>query len=333
VRERLLALREVLGKYGKYRDVIGYPLFYLFCLAIFVPVTFPYDKVKERVVSSFNADQRSSGGQQELQIEGLSGYWLTGVRMTGVTLLSAPSEPGKPPTKLAIDSATVRYAVLPALIGHSDLGFDAEAFGGEVSGSFDVNGKDKSLDATIETVDLGKVAPLVELLGVPLEGKLGGSVHLALPEGRLSKATGQVSLESKGTSVGDGKAKIKGALALPKLEVGTISIAADAKDGVMKLMKFAAGGKDLELQGDGRVTLRERVTDSLWDVQVRFRLNDVYRARNDITKSLFGVPGSSAPALFELADPKVVQSKRADGFYAWTVRGALAHLDFQPAAR
>jgi len=330
VRERLAALREVLIKYG---DVIGYPLFYVFCLAIFAPITFPYDKVKERVVSSFNADQLASGGQQELQIESLSGYWLTGVRMTGVTLLSAPSEAGKPPTKLAIDNASVRYSVLPALIGHSDLGFDADAFGGEVSGSFEVHGKDKLLEATLDGIDLAKITTLVEVLGVPVEGKLGGSVHLTMPEGRASKATGQVSFESKGTSVGDGKAKIKGALALPKLEIGTIAITADAKDGVMKLMKFAAGGKDLDLQGDGRVTLREQVTESLWDLQVRFRINDAYRVKNDITKTLFGAPGSSAPALFELADPKIGQSKRADGFYVWSVRGALARLDFQPAAR
>jgi type II secretion system protein N len=325
-----LALKELLTKYG---DVIGYPIFYVFCLAIFVPITFPYDKVKERVVNSFNADQRASGGQQELQIESLNGYWLTGVRMTGVTLLSAPSEAGKPPTKLAIENASVRYSVLPALIGQSDLGFDAEAFGGEMSGSFEVHGKDKLLDARFDALDLGKVTPLVEALGVPLEGKLTGSVHLAMPEGKASKATGQVSFESKGTSVGDGKAKIKGTLALPKLDVGTLAITADAKDGVMKLAKFAAGGKDLELQGDGRVTLREQVTESLWDLQVRFRINDAYRTKNDITKTLFGAPGSNAPALFELADPKIGQSKRADGFYAWSVRGSLARLDFQPAAR
>jgi hypothetical protein len=63
---------------------------------------------------------------------------------------------------------------------------------------------------------------------------------------------------------------------------------------------------------------------------VRFRINDVYRAKNDITKSLFGAPGSSAPALFELADPKVKQSKRADGFYSWSARGPLGRLEFIP---
>jgi hypothetical protein len=65
---------------------------------------------------------------------------------------------------------------------------------------------------------------------------------------------------------------------------------------------------------------------------VRFKINDSYRNKSDVTKSLFGVPGSNAPALFELADPRVKQSKRPDGFYGWKVRGMLAHLDFSPNA-
>jgi hypothetical protein len=71
-------------------------------------------------------------------------------------------------------------------------------------------------------------------------------------------------------------------------------------------------------------------TESLCDAQIRFKINDSYRTRSDLTKSLFGAPGSNIPALFEL-DPKVKQSKRADGFYGWSARGALAKLDFQPA--
>jgi hypothetical protein len=168
---------------------------------------------------------------------------------------------------------------------------------------------------------------------VPIEGKLGGVAHLVMPGGKASKGAGVFSFESKGTAVGDGKAKLKGAIALPRLEVGTLTFAAEAKDGVMRLTKFVAGGKDLELQGDGRITMRDLFVDALCDAQVRFRINDVYRTKNDLTKSLFGAPGSSGPALFELADPKIKQSKRADGFYAWSVRGPLAHLDFTPAAK
>jgi type II secretion system protein N len=322
-------MRERWLRYGR---LAGFPAFYVLCLAIFAPLTFPYDKLKERIAFSFNDDQRATGGQQELHIESLGGYWLSGVRMKGVQLLSASSEPGKPPTKIEIDEATVRYSILSAMVGSGDVDFSADAFGGEVTGSYDTHGKDKSLEATLDGIDLGKVTPLVQLLGVPLDGKLAGTLRLSLPEGRASKAGGSLSFESRDTAVGDGVAKLKGALALPRLDVGTITLAADVKDGVLKVTKFVSGGKSLDLQGDGRITLRDQVADAICDLQVRFRIGDAYRSKNEYTQSLFGAPGSSVPPAFEL-DPKVRQSKRADGFYGWSVRGPITHLDFAPSQR
>lgn len=330
---RLKELFARLAPYAKYAGIVGYPLFYVFCLAVFASLTFPYDKLKERVMTSFAADQRASGGHEELVIDGMTGYGLTGVRLTGVTLLAAATEAGKPPSKLVVDEATVRYGLFSALFGGTDVDFDVNAFGGEGHGEYAVHGKDKAVDVALDSMDLGRITPLVQLLGVPLDGKMGGTLHLTMPEGKLSKADGELSFESRGTAVGDGKAKLKGALALPKIDVGTVTLAAAAKDGVLKLTKFIAAGKDLDVQGDGRVTLRDGVTDSLCDLQVRFRINDPYRMKNDVTKSLFGAPGSSAPALFELADPKIKQAKRADGFYGWIARGTLAKIDFLPSAR
>ena len=94
--------------------------------------------------------------------------------------------------------------------------------------------------------------------------------------------------------------------------------------------KLAASGKDLELQGEGRIGMRELATDSLADVAVKFKVNDGYRTKSDMTKTLFGAPGSNAAPLFDL-DPKVKQSKRPDGFYAWTIRGPLGRPEFIPA--
>lgn len=324
-------MKERLLKYAKYAPLVGYPLFYLFCFFIFALLTFPYDKLRQRIVASFNADQHATGGQQELRIDEMTGYWLSGVRVKGVTLASPSTEPGKPPSKIEIDEATVRYQMLPALIGNSDVNFDVYAFGGEATGSFDMHGKDRDIDVSLDSVDVGEIDPLVQVLGIPLQGKLSGTVRLTLPEGKAAKGSGAVSLEASGVTVGDGKAKLKGALALPKVDVGTLTVAADAKEGVLKITKLAAGGKDVELQGDGRITMRDSFGDSLCDANVRFKINDAYRGKNDITKSLFGAPGSNAPALFELADPKIKQAKRADGFYGWTLRGPLARLEFIPA--
>ncbi len=314
----------------KYAPLVGYPAFYVFCLLVFAVLQFPYDKLKERIVSSYNAQQRGPNSQ-ELQIDELHGYWLSGVRASGVRLVSSSSEAGKAPSKIEIDEATMRYSILSGLVGTTAIGFDVYGMGGEISGSYETGGKDRKIDTTIDGVEIGEVDPIVQLLGVPMHGKLSGEVHLEMPEGKATKATGAVSLEAKDVSVGDGKAKIKGAIALPKIEVGTLTFAAEAKDGILKISKLVAGGKDVELQGDGRVTLRDVAADSLCEAQVRFKINDSYRTRSDLTKSLFGAPGSNIPPAFELADPRIKQSKRADGFYGWNLRGVLSRLDFTPA--
>ncbi|MDP8998928.1 MAG: type II secretion system protein GspN [Myxococcota bacterium] len=324
-------MNERLLKYARYVNVVSYPLFYIACLLIFASLTFPYSKLRDHVVASFNAQQRATGGQQELQIDQMSGYWLSGVRMKGVRLFIDSGESGQPPQKIEVDSVTVRYGILSSLFGSSDMSFDVMALGGEASGSYGTHGKDLALEVTIDGMDVGRFEPLVGILGVPLQGKLGGAVKLAMPDGRASKGSGSVSLEVKDTAVGDGKAKFKGALALPPINVGTITLAAEAKDGTLKITKFVAGGKDVDLQGEGRIVMRELATDSLSDAQVRFKINDAYRAKNDVTRSLFGAPGSSAPPLIELADPRVKQSKRADGFYVWTIRGTIARPELLPA--
>jgi len=325
-------VKERLLKYAKHAKWVGYPLFYLACLLVFAALTFPYGKLKEHLIGAFNAQQHATGGNQELQIDGMSGYWLSGARLKGVRLFTASTEPGQPPQKIEIEEATFRYGILSAIFaGGSTVSFDAHAFGGEISGSYETGGKDQSLALSIGAIDIGRVEPLARILGVPLQGKMSGSVELKMPDGRASKATGSVSLVASDVAVGDGKAKIKGALALPTIHVGTMTVGGEAKDGVLKITKLAAGGKDLDLQGEGRITIRDVSSESLCDTQVRFRINDAYRGQSDMTKTLFGAPGSNAPPLFELADPRIKQSKRADGFYAWTMRGPLNRLDIIPA--
>jgi type II secretion system protein N len=323
-------MKERILRYARHGKLALYPLFYVTCLALFAALTFPYSKLKEHIASSFNAQQRAAGGEQELQIDEMSGYWLSGVRVKGVRLFTASQEPDLPPQKIEIDDATVRYGIFSAIFGGSEMAFDVQAFGGRASGSYETHGSDQSIELTLEGIDIGKVEPLTRVLGVPLQGKLGGSVKLTMPEGKASKGNGSVSLEATDVGVGDGKAKIKGALALPTIAVGTITLGGEAKDGTLKITKLIAGGKDVDLQGDGRISMRELATDSLCDAQIRFKINDVYRAKSDVTKSLFGAPGTNAPALFELADQRIKQSKRSDGFYCWSIRGPLGRPDITP---
>jgi type II secretion system protein N len=309
---------------------IGYPIFYVFAFAVFAVLTFPFEKVKERIVTSFNAKQRETNGHDELRIGDMTGYWLTGVKMTDVRLVSAPTDPSQPPSELKIEEARVRVALLPLLVGNQDLGFHLSAFGGEVDGSYDIKGKDKSIDVTLTGIDLSQVTPLTALVGLPVEGSLDGTVKLSLPEGKASKGNGSVAFEATNVAIGDGKAKLKGLYAPPKVVVGTLTLAAEAKDGTVKITKLAATGKDIELQGDGRIAMRELAMESICDVSLRFKINDGYRNKNDVTKMLFGAPGSPIPPVIESLDPRVKASKRADGFYGWQLRGPLGHIEPSP---
>jgi type II secretion system protein N len=309
---------------------VGFPLFYLFCLVIFARWTFPYEKLRDRIVMAFNQQQRDTGGQQELKIEEIGPSWLSGISAKGIRLIGAPSEPGKPPSEIKVDEASGSISLFGLMFGDHDLSLRVSAFGGTIKGSFDDSPKERKIDVTVEGVDLGQIPMFTDALGVPVEGTLDGTVKLSLPDQKASKATGAVSLDMSNVAVGDGKAKLQGLLALPRLLVGSFALAGDAKDGVLKISKIAAGGKDVELQGEGRIQIREQLVDSMTDMNLRIKINDAYRGKNDTTKSLFGAPGSNVPGVFDLS-PKVKQSKRADGFYGWHMRGTLARPDFDPA--
>jgi type II secretion system protein N len=309
-----------------------YPLFYLIALFFFALVTFPFDKAKEQAVSKFNAKARTAANPQELQIKEMSGHWLTGVKMKDVRLVSLSNDPTKPASELRIEEATVSLSLFRYIVGFGTqhVSYDVKAFGGEAEGTYTNTGKERSVDVTLTDIDMGQVEPLVAAIGLPVEGKLSGTVKLSMPEGKASKGSGTIHLEAKDVAVGDGKAKIKNAFALPRLVVGELTLTAEAKDGQIKITKLAAGGKDVELQGDGRIQMRELATDSLCDVNLRFKVNDGYRSKNDLTKSLFGAPGSNLPPLFEM-DPGVKASKRSDGFYGWALRGPLGRMKPEPA--
>ena len=309
---------------------IGLPIFYLFCLALFARWTFPYDKLKDRIVLTFDQQQRETNGQQELKIDELGPSWLTGISAKGVRLLGAPSEPGKPPSELKVDEARASFSLFGLLFGDTDVGLRLDGFGGTIKGDLEESSKERKFEVTLDSLNLGLIPPLTQGLGVPAEGTLSGAIKFGMADAKVSKATGTVSIDAQDVAIGDGKAKLGGLLALPRLVVGTLSIAGEAKDGVVKVSKLSAGGKDVEIQGEGRIQLRDSLPDSFCDLNVRFKINDTYRTKNDTTKSLFGAPGSTMPALFELT-PKVKQSKRADGFYGWHMHGPLSHPDFDPA--
>ncbi len=321
---------------------IGYGAFYCFSLAFFAYLTFPYDRLRARIQNEFDRSQ-TGPNPLTLRLGHLGSYWFSGIQADDVELISQPSndpnaaaspddapKPAKPKV-MRIDSVHARISLLRLLFGTVHVNFGASAFGGEITGfTSDADGGRK-LEVEIEDLGLAD-APLVgDLIGLPIGGTLGGHVEFLIPEGKLSKSEGKVDLKFSGLSAGDGKTKVLNAIALPKVEVGDLIFQATATAGNLKIDNFSATGKDVELTADGSARLRDPLDSSVLSLSARFKFSERFMNKDDLTRGLFGSPGSPVPGLFDLV-PQNKRAKRADGFYGWRVNGSLSHPSFLPSA-
>jgi type II secretion system protein N len=343
-----------------------YPLFYLFCLVIGLVVSFPWDQVKHRIEAEFAKSQAPKGAAAwRLEIGELDGYWLSGVEIRSAKLIIPPDDasaasptvsPARssaaaksaggadddgdadaPAAKVAagpresivlLEEGHARVRLLPLLIGRVRVDFSMSVLGGEISGTVPVGGGDFELE--LEDVDLGQLAPLAELVTVPVQGVATGRMTLSAPDGKFSKASGALDLAVKNVVLGDGKAKLMGKMALPPADLGTLEIGATATAGVLQLEKFDAQGKDGEVHGAGTIKLRQPWDMSIADVYLRFGFSDAYRSTNDKTKALLGEPGQDFPPALIDQDKKMKRAKRTDGLYGFRIHGRVRALKFDP---
>jgi type II secretion system protein N len=338
---------------------VGYPLFYLFALLLGARLSLPFDQIRQRVVAEFNARHAKDSGLR-LEIDDLSGYWLFGVSAKGARLLAPgtgkeetkePKASGPAPSgsagqgeeadktaeakeshgKKLVEFDKLHVSVSPWrwLIGRVALSFGGKTLGGKLSGRFLDKRSLREVEVELEKVNLSQLGLLTEQLNVPVGGTVSGNVELDSPERKLAKAEGKMELTIDDFSVGDGKTKIRGALPLPKCNAGRLEIAAEVTDGKLKLTSFSAKGPDAEATAEGQIRLRDPFKSSQADLNLRYKFTERYMGKNDITKGLFGDPGSGQGGLMDL-DPKVKKAKSPDGFYAWHVAGTLGSLGFQP---
>lgn len=317
---------------------MGYSAFYSFAFMLSVYLMFPYERIRDKVVIEFAKQQRGPN-PMTLDIEEMSPYWFTGVQATNVALTIPPKESfgregesEKAPTVITLEELKVRLSIFKRIIGKTEVSISISAFGGEINGVFHDDGTERSIELDLENINVGQMTILSSLVGLPIAGTLHGTVNLTMPDRRIAKSNGSIALTVDGLAVGDGKTKIKNTLALPRMNVGEFAFEAEVTNGVMRLSKLGASGQDLDIAADGKFTLRDSLSESISDLYLRFKFNDSYRKKNDITKGLFGEPGSSTPGLFEIADPKIKQSKRADGFYGWHMVGMVSAPRFDPFA-
>ncbi len=167
---------------------VGYAAFYLFALMFFAFLTFPFDRLRTRIQSEFNASQ-TGPSPLTLRLGHLSSYWFSGVRADDVDLISPPSTlPAEDPTKpnkpkvMRVDTVHVRVSLLRLLFGTMHVKFGAAALGGEISGFTSDSDGGRKLEVEIEDLGLASAPLLADMPGLPIGGQLAGHVEFLLPK-------------------------------------------------------------------------------------------------------------------------------------------------------
>ncbi len=236
----------------------------------------------------------------------------------------APKPPQ--PSVIVFEEAHARVRILPLLIGRVRIDFAATVFGGSVEGVIPIGGGDLAIE--LKNLDLSQVAPLKDMVSVPLKGMANGKLELTAANGKWSKATGGFNLTVSDMVMGDGKAKFRGLAVLPPANIGVFELAAKAEAGLLKVEKFGASGQDLELSGEGTIKLREPWDASVADLWLKFGFSEGYKNQDERMQALF-VDDGPFPALIS-QDRKMKRAKRQDGLWGFHIHGKLQRLRYDP---
>ncbi len=307
----------------KLRRFIGYPLFFGVCFTVFAYLTFPYGRVKERIIQEVENPLGPGGVRSPsgfgLEIVDLSPSFVTGATLTGVTLTRASETPGMPPLAMTFPRLHARVGLLALLTGSLNVSFEGELAGGSFEGELERAESSQRLDLDASGLNLRRMGLLRAYLGLPLRGRLQADVDVTLAS-EATNTTGRLSLDVEGLQVGDGNAKLK-VDALPgdgftveQIDAGTLTIRANVEEGVMQFERLQSRGTDLDLDGEGTITLLQPVRASRIDLLVRADVKESYRDKSDKTRALF--------SLMEVT-PRLRAATAQDGAIQYRVSGTF----------
>lgn len=306
------------------RKIVRYAGFTLLALVVFVialQLSFPYDRVKDKLIEA-------AADKYEITIGKVERGIVPGrVYFKAVSIRTRQTKPDDVVNTFYIDKLELDVGILSLLGGTIRLDFDATIGKGDISGRVAVAKFGKGdVSAHIDGEALPSDAlPMRALLGLPMSGKLEFGIALNLPmeKSKLGKVginwqkvKGTINLSCpSGCTFGDGKTKLKpivkntrnqvmvgegidfGKVNLDKL-VAKVTI----NRGVLKLERFDAPSKDGEVHVDYEMKLEKNFDDSMVTGCLRFKGSDDLLRREPKTHAALSTTGAElrADGLFHI---------------------------------
>jgi type II secretion system protein N len=315
----------------------------LFAFTLALQATFPYDRMKDKIIESMS-------GQYDITIGGVERGWKPGkVYFKAVTLRTRVTKPDETPTTFFIDKLEVNLGILALIRMNISVDLDAKIGAGRIKGNITLPKLGKAgVKLDIAGTDLpGGSLPLRSALGLPMTGKLDFAVDLDLPVSKnkmgrtatdWTKADGTIDLSCPtGCTLGDGHTKLKpllknrtnqvmvgdgidfGEVHISTLDVHAVFTAAvgdaDAhsssyKPGKFEVKKFNITSPDGELHVDYQMTMAPTLDDSVVAGCLRFKASDSLLKKEETKKTYAAISTTGA----ELRSDGLFHIKLSDRF-------------------
>ncbi|MCA9534905.1 MAG: type II secretion system protein GspN [Myxococcales bacterium] len=300
---------------------LGYSTFFWTFFWLFAYLSFPYERVRDRIVQEVEFPKDARGNRRpsgyQLEIMELSPSWFTGVEARGVRIIK-PGEGEEPTVDVLIEEVNARISLLSLLTGTIAVSFDARLAGGAVEGEVEYGDSSALQLNIVEPLRLRGISIIRAFLGLPLGGTLSGDIDVDFPE-EIAQASGHVNLRADNLTIGDGIAKLRlpgmpNGITLERINAGRMTIRLAIAGGVATVQRLRSRGEDAELDGEGTINLMQPLRQSRLDLLVRLKILDAYREQSDRARAMISLLDSV---------PTLARARTSDGALQYRLGGSM----------
>lgn len=290
--------------------ILGFTLLGLVTFVFALQLTFPYHRVKDKIVEALSAKYQVTIGDVERGIIPGRMYFKS------VRLESRPEKAGDNITSFYISELEVDLGLLALIKGTASVDIDATIGPGHLKGNIAISKSLTSIDLVGTDLPSGSL-PIKEGIGLPMSGKIAFKFALDLPNeagksgGKAvpnwQKAEGNMVFECpSGCTIGDGKTKLKPKLKnarsqafandgieFGKVNVDSMLVKVAIKGGKMTLTEFDTKSQDGQLKVDFEATLAPSFSDSMVAGCLRFKGSETLSKREPKTHAAISTTGAN----------------------------------------
>jgi type II secretion system protein N len=272
-------------------------------------LTFPFDRVKDKVIDALSEKYEVTIGDVERGIIPGRMYFKA------VSLRTRPTKVGGVVTTFYIEQLEIDLGLFALLHGTVAIKLDAKIGPGHIKGHVALSKDATSIDIVGEDLPSASL-PTREVLGLPMSGKVRFAFDLDLPNeknkaGKVgpswTKAEGKAELACpSGCTVGDGKTKLKmdlknqrnqafaeGGIDFGKVNIDSLLANVEIKNGKLDITKFETKSTDGELHVDFDMAFNQQdINQSLVTGCLRFNGSAALLKREPKTHAAISATGA-----------------------------------------